>query len=344
MMLYRVVYLMKLILFNLSITTAFTTSLSGINSLQTPKILCTHKGYRPKALLFEGGGTLGVIYGGVAKRLEESGFTNNVNLYAGTSVGSHAAALLAFGYTGNELIQAIKDMPIRSFLDGRAGFFQRLFRLLRNYGYFRGQTIEIYLDKLFTEKYGIERCSMQKLYELTGNELRVGVCNIITRRYEMIDRHSHPNIPVSVACRASSAIPLLFEPVSWENNMYVDGGLNANLPADAFPKIPALACNLVSIYDENSTDTYRPRNLLQFIRAIINIIFYASQEKHGRIIEGGETDSIDIVYPHNVGPYDFKMSEEQKDILIQVGINAVDKYISTMMDSNSKKSSLELDF
>jgi hypothetical protein len=38
------------------------------------------------------------------------------------------------------------------------------------------------------------------------------------------------------------------------------------------------------------------------------------------------------------------MSEEQKDILIQVGINAVDKYISTMMDSNSKKSSLELDF
>ena len=80
------------------------------------------------------------------------------------------------------------------------------------------------------------------------------------------------------------------------------------------------------------------------IRAIIIIIFYASQEKHGRIIEGGDTDSIDIVYPHDVGPYDFKMSEKQKDILIQVGINAVDKYLNTIINSNSKRSSFELDY
>ena len=322
---------------------ALTNALSGINQLHYPNIRCTHKGNKPKALLFEGGGTLGVIYGGVVKRLEESGITNHVHLYAGTSVGSHAAALLAFGYTGQELIEAIKNMPLRSFLDGRKGLFPRIIRLIRNYGYFRGKTTEIYLDKLFTDKYGIEKCSMQQLYDLTGNELRVGVCNVITRKYEMIDRHSHPNMPVSIACRASSAVPLFFEPVSWHNDMYVDGGLNANLPADAFPKTPALACNLVSIYDDNTTFSYRPRNLLQYIRAIINIIFYASQEKHGRIVEGGETDCIDIVYPHHVGPYDFKMSEQQKDELIQVGINAVDKYLNIVSNSYSKRT-FELDF
>ena len=68
-----------------------------------------------------------------------------------------------------------------------------------------------------------------------------------------------------------------------------------------------------------------------------------SQEKHGRIVEGGETDCIDIVYPHHVGPYDFKMSEQQKDELIQVGINAVDKYLNIVSNSYSKRT-FELDF
>ena len=104
---------------------ALTNAFSGINQLHNPTIRCTHKGNKPKALLFEGGGTLGIIYGGVVKRLEESGITNNVNLYAGTSVGSHAAALLAFGYTSQELIEAIKNMPLRSFLDGSFGNFYR---------------------------------------------------------------------------------------------------------------------------------------------------------------------------------------------------------------------------
>tara|TARA_B100000902_G_scaffold265513_1_gene251597 strand:+ start:13944 stop:14957 length:1014 start_codon:yes stop_codon:yes gene_type:complete len=294
-----------------------------------PNIKCTYKGKKPQAILFEGGGTLGIIYAGVAKRLEEKGLLTNINKFAGTSVGAQAASLLAFGFTGNELIVAIKNIPLEKFLDGKSGVIRRIFNLIKNYGYYSGKNIEIYLEDLFVSKYGIEKCTMQQLYELNGNELRVGVCNVFTRQYEMIDRHNHPNMPISVACRASSTIPLFFEPVYWEDKMFVDGALNANLPADAFPNIPALACNLVSVIESTQNGFSKPTNIIQYIRAIINIIFYAAQEKHGKIIEGGETDTIEIIYPNNIGSYDFYISEKQKDELIKIGQIAVDKYLNT---------------
>tara|TARA_B100001996_G_scaffold273880_1_gene214710 strand:+ start:3394 stop:4416 length:1023 start_codon:yes stop_codon:yes gene_type:complete len=321
----------------------FSESFFAIAITLQPNIKCTYKGKKPQVILFEGGGTLGIVYAGVAKRLEEKGLLSNINKFAGTSVGAHAASLLAFGFTGNELIGAITNMPLENFLDGKPGIIRRIFSLIKNYGYYNGKNIETYLEDLFISKYGIEKCTMQQLYELTGNELRVGVCNVINRKYEMIDRHNHPNIPVSVACRASSTIPLFFQPVYWEDKMFVDGALNANLPADAFPNVPALACNLVSARESGADATAKPTNIIQYIRAIINIIFYAAQEKHGRIIEGGDTDTIDIIYPNDIGSYDFYISEKQKKELIKIGEIAVDKYLSLTFKSNSTRN-MELDF
>lgn len=303
-----------------------------------PNIKCTYKGQKPQAILFQGGGTLGIIYAGVVKGLEEKGLLTNINKFAGTSVGAQAASLLAFGFTGNELIVAIKNIPLQDYLDGKPGIIRRVFNLIKNYGYYIGKNIEIYLEDLFVSKYGIEKCTMQQLYELSGNELRVGVCNVVTRQYEMIDRHSHPNMPVSVACRASSTIPLFFEPVYWEDKMFVDGALNANLPAHAFPNTPALACNLVSVLESTQNNFSKPTNIIQYIRAILNIIFYASQEKHGRISEGENTDTINIIYPNNIGSSDFDISEKQKNELIKIGQMAVDKYINMSFDPPTNQS------
>merc|ERR1711964_767003 len=67
-----------------------------------------------------------------------------------------------------------------------------------------------------------------------GKDLAITVTNNTTQRTEFLTAESHPDMPVYLAMRASSAIPGVFLPVYWKGNLYVDGGCAANYPVWAF--------------------------------------------------------------------------------------------------------------
>jgi len=66
-------------------------------------------------LVFEGGGVKGIGLAGAFAQLEQRGY--RPRCVAGTSAGAITAALVAAGYTGQELVKAVEEMPFEQFCD-----------------------------------------------------------------------------------------------------------------------------------------------------------------------------------------------------------------------------------
>jgi len=296
-----------------------------------------YNGEPPEALIFKGGGTKGVAYTGAMKRLEEAGLLQGIKKFAGTSAGSQVAAMLAFGFSGEELKDINQNSPWSQLLDsshGCCGPCRNLSRLFRRFGICRGQFLQDYLDDLFKKKCGVSRCTFQQLFELSGTELRLGTCNMVTRRFEFLDRHNQPNMPICVACRASSSIPILFEPVRWQNALYVDGGLEGNLPISAFQHdSKILALNFRS-ESEASRPQQIPTNLIEFLKQSAEMLFEAAQGVHGVDTISAKAKEltgkgIDIIHIDTgaYGPLDTSMHDEELEGLVKAGYDAVHQYL-----------------
>ncbi|HET9844057.1 MAG TPA: patatin-like phospholipase family protein, partial [Gammaproteobacteria bacterium] len=120
-------------------------------------------------IVFEGGGTRGVIYAGVIETLEAYQILPNVQRVAGSSAGAIAATLVAVGFTGAELTKAFtEEINFKDFMDHRSkwdpkfikiqGFrlgISSFFNLFKRFGIYKGDAFKKTLGKLIKNK--IER-------------------------------------------------------------------------------------------------------------------------------------------------------------------------------------------
>ena len=65
-------------------------------------------------------------------------------------------------------------------------------------------------------------------------DLRLTAFDITNGMLKWFDKINTPNMPISKAIRISSGIPWIFEPVLYQGNLYVDGGVLRRMPIDAF--------------------------------------------------------------------------------------------------------------
>tara|TARA_B100000575_G_C22945745_1_gene547180 strand:- start:312 stop:800 length:489 start_codon:yes stop_codon:yes gene_type:complete len=73
---------------------------------------------------------------------------------------------------------------------------------------------------------------MKELYEHTKINLVLKTTNITKYRIEYINHESDPELSMIDAIRMSSSIPLIFKPITYKNQLYVDGGLCGNYPIE----------------------------------------------------------------------------------------------------------------
>merc|ERR1712216_219580 len=82
--------------------------------------------------------------------------------------------------------------------------------LWQHFGLYEGEILLNYLEKKIAEKTQQERYTLGQLFKDKGIWLRLGVCNVTTGRFEFLDYKTHPNMPIALAARASSSIPVVF--------------------------------------------------------------------------------------------------------------------------------------
>ncbi len=198
-------------------------------------------------IALSGGGANALSQIGVLKALEEKGVP--VDYIAGTSMGAIIGGLYSAGYTPDELEKISESLPWQSIISVSNGYarsnifleqqqirdrasiairFDKL-KLLMPKSLSSSQPITSTLDILALNSI----YSAEDFTTLPVNFRAVSTDLVSGRRITLSSGS------LSEAMRASSTIPILFEPIVREGYQLVDGGLVANLPVDELDTLHA---------------------------------------------------------------------------------------------------------
>ncbi|MFD2999604.1 patatin-like phospholipase family protein [Pontibacter toksunensis] len=205
-------------------------------------------------LALEGGGIRGIAYGGALTELEDHHILPGIKRVAGTSAGAIQAALLAVGYTPDEITDITFRTPVQQFNDGRFIFFGGTNRLFKQYGWYRGDKFTEWLGEQLKAKTGKSDITFAELHALNGKEnfrdLYVTGTNLTDQCTVIFSHETYPNMQVKHAVRISMSVPLYYRAVLLDQqgqivtkarrgldvDVLIDGGVLANFPLDVFDK------------------------------------------------------------------------------------------------------------
>ncbi|RSK37371.1 patatin-like phospholipase family protein [Hymenobacter metallilatus] len=206
-------------------------------------------------LIMEGGGIRGVAYGGALEELQKQGVLDSLRRVGGTSAGAIQAALLAVGYSPQEIIEVVNNTPIQRFNDGRFMFIGGSHRLTKQFGWYRGDALTQHMMQLVARKTNRPNLTLLELHELARQQpgrfrdLYTTGTNLTQQRIQVFSYETNPTMRVADAVRISMSIPLYFRAVLLDAQgnviqgkpqkgqpvqVLVDGGLLANYPVELF--------------------------------------------------------------------------------------------------------------
>lgn len=245
-------------------------------------------------ICLSGGGARGIAHLGVLKALEEHQiFPNYVS---GASAGSIAGALYCAGKSNEEILEIVKTT--------------NLFKIF-TFGFVTGGLAKhTYLRNTLKEKMPF------KNFEDLPSHLYVCVSNINKGRWTII---KEGNIVEAVV--ASSSIPLVFEPVEINGNLYVDGGLLNNFPIE--PLI--VECDMVIGVNVMPNAVKKDISGLRSVaeRCFDLVVWNNSETRTGQADVLIEIDGID-----EYGIFDFEKAEE----IVELGYREALKQIEEIKE------------
>lgn len=214
--------------------------------------------HKYKNLVLEGGGVKGFAYVGAMEILDSLNILSSIERVGGTSAGAIQATMLAVGYTPAEIVREIDSMPLKNLNDG--SFIGGIGRMQNKFGFYKGQKIYEWIEKLIKAKTGnadISFIELHKLKSIRGyKDLYITGTDLSYRCLRVFSYETYPNMRIKDALRISFSIPLYFEPVIIDAegkllkdrndaraHLMVDGGLLNNYPIDIFDKPQYTKCN-----------------------------------------------------------------------------------------------------
>ncbi|GAA3405509.1 patatin-like phospholipase family protein [Paenibacillus hodogayensis] len=297
--------------------------------------------------VFEGGGVKAIALAGAIKAAEEQGV--KFNQVAGTSSGAIVAALLAAGYTADELKQIIMETPFTDFL-AKSWLHQvpvvgPALRLFVRKGLYSGQKLEQWMaDKLAAK-------GIRTFADLPRGKLKIIASDISQGKLLVLPDDiaqygiDPEKFTVAKAVRMSTSIPYFFDPVVLRKSgklrqkgesfadqfiYIVDGGLLSNFPLWIYdeenskipPKdqIPTLGFHLVG---KESSEPKRIVGPLSMFQALFATMMGAHDERY--IEEQNRFRTIKIP-TLGVRVTDFDIKPEKSIELYKAGYEAAKAY------------------
>jgi NTE family protein len=235
----------------------------------TPPPLGANRPPAKIALALGGGAARGFAHVGVIKALEAQGIT--ADIVVGTSAGSVVGALYASGLNGFQIQELSMDMGVDQVLDG-SGMYQCIAETMVSdkRGCIKGQALQDFVNKNVNNR---PMEALDKTFAAVATNLSTGEM-VVFRRGN-----------TGKAVRASSSVPVFFEPVTINGQDYVDGGLVAPVPSSVARSMGADFVIAVNISD-------RPQDRST---AGITDILWQTFSIFGQTINRHEQSSADII-------------------------------------------------
>ena len=236
--------------------------------------LFNRKSDKKVGLALGGGATLGGAHVGVLRALEETELS--IDYIAGTSIGAMVGALYAFGMPVDEIEQIALDLDWPD-ISGLA---------LSKRGLLNNNEMGKLLDKHLGDVH----------FDDADIPFAAVTTDISTGEKVILDEGD-----VSEAVKASTCIPVLFEPIEYNGRLLVDGGLKESVPLSA---IQQMGAEYTIGVDLNAHRKYkRPENILDILNNTLEIAL-----KHLANVNSRE---IDLLIQPNLAEFS---RSETKDI------------------------------
>ncbi len=285
--------------------------------------------------LFGGGAIRGVSYIGAIKALEELEISPTT--YAGSSVGSIIAAMLAVGYTAEEIKDIFIKVNFDLFKDISIGLGP-IFALSKG-EVFLEWVRELIEKKFYGEKYkkGANRAVTFKDIE---KNLVIITTNLSNFECKEFSRFETPDYEIASAVRISCCMPGLMKPIEYNKTLLVDGDLQKSWPMWKLSKnllLPnerILEFRLEGYYNTNDTNDISG---IDYANAVYSCMTAMSTAFITNIY--GEKDKFDYIVLNtgDIVVVDFNISESKRLELIQSGYNQTMKYFSSILPAKKIK-------
>ena len=339
--------------------------------LLLPSLCFAQSKYDYKNLVLEGGGIRGFAYAGVLRVMEEKGILQQIEKVGGSSAGSIAGLLVSVGYRAAEIDSIMMELQIQRFNDGKGGLLGKYTRIKNDFGIYKGAAFELWLKRLVDRKTNNPDLTFGELHKLhlvipCFKDFYCTGTNLSKQRLEIFSYEHTPDMPVALAVRISSGIPLYFEPVALDDhlqkikkgdstsftNYYVDGGMLCNYPISMFDSCDAgclnpLVCDKVKFnsktigiklersqqidsLNNNSINipAYDINKFSEYLAAFSNLLMETLSRKY----PGLENEKGRTVYVNqgNISPKIKKTKLQDKKILYDNGVKAANDFFLKM--------------
>lgn len=297
-------------------------------------------------LVFEGGGVCSFAYCGAILELEKMGILSKIKRFAGSSIGSLFAALLAADFTAREIWEV---QTIINFDDLSNKYdISNAFNLFKNLGVNSSSSIRKQINAILSTRISQDE-TLSGLFEKTGKELVLVSCCLNTQKAVYFHHATHGSVKVIDAIIASMSIPVFFRPLQLslfnEEYFFVDGAIVDNYPIWIFNDIDALYKNKLTSFDRENVNPltlglklnshfqkFNNSNSKTPVTNIIDILYLICNILSGLVDANNYSDkykeqSIKISHG-DVYFLDLFITKDQISELVKNGIDGVKKYFT----------------
>ena len=272
-------------------------------------------------LVISGGGVKGIAALGSLMVMDQRGLLDAIDCFAGSSIGAFILALYLIGYTIDEIRNFTMSMDLTAFSSNIS-----LNNLINHYGFDTGEATETIIKKMLAEKCSVD-ITMKELYDKTKKRLIITATCVDNNEIVYIDHATHPDLPVWLAVRISTSVPLFYKPVLYRGKTYVDGGLVDNFPIHLFDKDDAT----IGIYIHN----YNSNNITSFERYIMGLFSCLIYGFTNSIVDSSPHDIIGLHLPC-INIVDFNISDSTKRNLFTIGYDAAHQFFTSPSPNESQ--------
>lgn len=217
-------------------------------------------------LVLSGGAYLGLYELGCLKYLSNNSFykLNNIKSIHGTSIGGFLGAIICLNMKWDTLTEYFVQRPWHKIINITPTM---LFDVMQKKGLFNTCILDKAITPLFKACDIDESITMNEFYEKTGVELYLYTIPVNDFKSVSLSYKSHPDLHLLKAIQMTCALPYIFQPVEYDNDYYIDGGMLNNYPVpNCIERDDADASNILALkfQSKNALELNKDANLLEY--------------------------------------------------------------------------------
>lgn len=305
-----------------------------------------------QGLVFCGGGSLGIGHIGALAEWEKMGGYRNLTHVCGSSVGAIVAAAVAAKASVEFMKSTLFNLDLKQFEDNSTGLIRDLYRLVKKWGWNKGDAIKEWTENLMCELTGEHHITMKQLYEKSQIHLTITYWSFRYRKTKYIDYITQPDTTVADAIRMSSSIPIYYQAV-WRKSLnseqqevldaILDGGTMDNFPigtlhSQGVPPEKILGFKLCGTEELNEYEAEKngeeidyglPDGIVEALVVLVSAMREQSMKVHVRKSDWMLTVKIPV---GGLKSTDFDMNDAQKNWLFESGEQAMRSYVNEVRE------------